>query len=167
VGDSQVGVNRIGNVLPRGLPSVRSHVLAGQVGDLEGVIRARRSINVPVVMTRTEVGMVLSQLTGDRWLIASLLYGSGLRLMECLRLRIKDVDFSRGGITVHDGKGGKDRMTMLPCSVTTPLQDHLRSVKTIHEGDLADGWGRVLLPDALDRKYPNAPTDWRLQWVFP
>ncbi|MBN2404202.1 MAG: integron integrase [Coriobacteriia bacterium] len=143
------------------------HVLASNVGDLEGVVRARRSIAVPVVMTRAEVQAVLAQLAGDKWLIASILYGSGLRLMECLRLRVKDVDFSRREITVHDGKGSKDRVTMLPDSLGTPLQDHLRLVRATHEQDLAGGWGRVIMPDALDRKYPGAPADWRWQWVFP
>jgi integron integrase len=143
------------------------HVLGCEVGDLDGVIRARRSVNAPVVMTRGEVRDVLAQLAGDKWLIASLLYGCGLRLLECLRLRVKDMDFSRGEITVGDGKGGKDRVTMLPASLTAPLQEHLRSVKTTHEADLADGWGRVVLPAALDRKYPTAPADWRWQWVFP
>ncbi len=143
------------------------HVLDREVGDLDGVIRARHSAKVPVVMTRTEVREVLAQLAGDKWLIASLLYGCGLRLLECLRLRVKDIDFSRGEITVHDGKGGKDRVTMLPASLADPLQHHLVSVKTIHQADLADGWGRVLLPNALDRKYPNVPADWRWQWVFP
>ena len=93
------------------------HVLAREMVDLEGVVRARRSLTVPVVMTRAEVQAVLAELTGDKWLVASILYGSGLRLMECLQLRVKDVDFSRGEITVHDGKGGKDRMTMLPESL--------------------------------------------------
>jgi integron integrase len=137
------------------------HVLARQVGDLAGVIRARRSANVPVVMTRGEVREVLAQLAGDKWLIASLLYGCGLRLLECLRLRVKDLDYSRGEVTVHDGKGEKDRVTMLPASLADPLRHHLVSVKTIHQVDLADGWGRVLLPHALDRKYPNASADWR------
>jgi integron integrase len=143
------------------------HVLNREVGDLGGVIRARRGVNVPVVMTRDEVRDVLAQLAGDKWLIASLLYGCGLRLLECLRLRVKDVDFSRKEITVHDGKCGKDRVTMLPASLAGPLRHHLNSVKTVHQTDLVEGWGRVLLPQALDRKHPNAPSDWRWQWVFP
>lgn len=102
-----------------------------------------------------------------KWLMASLMYGAGLRLMECLRLRVQDIDFSRNEITVRDGKGSKDRITMLPESLRKPLQDHLKKVRAIHEKDLAEGWGRVLLPDALDRKYPNAPVEWRWQWVFP
>jgi integron integrase len=143
------------------------HVLAGEVGNLEGVIRARRGVHVPVVMTRAEVQSVLAQLSGDKWLIASILYGSGLRLMECLNLRVKDMDFLRKEVTVRDGKGGKDRLTMLPESLGEALKDHLHLVRATHEQDLADGWGRVLLPEALDRKYPGAPTDWRWQWVFP
>jgi len=118
-------------------------------------------------MTRDEVKAVLSCLEGDKWLMASLMYGSGLRLMECLRLRVQDIDFGRNEILVRDGKGAKDRITMLPESLKAPLKKHLRTVKAIHEKDLADGWGRVLMPDALDRKYPNAATDWRWQWVFP
>lgn len=87
--------------------------------------------------------------------------------MECLRLRVQDIEFTRNEITVRDGKGAKDRVTMLPESLKTPLQDHLRKVKAIHEQDVRDGWGRVQMPEALDRKYPHAPTDWRWQWVFP
>ena len=99
--------------------------------------------------------------------MASLMYGAGLRLMECLQLRVQDIDFGRKEITVRDGKGAKDRVTMLPVSLKKPLQDHLRNVKAVHEKDLIDGWGRVQMPDALDRKYPNASTEWRWQWVFP
>lgn len=127
------------------------------MGDLGEVIRARKPKRLPVVMTREEVKAVLTNLTGDKWLMASLMYGAGLRLMECLRLRVQDIDFSRNEILVRDGKGAKDRITMLPESLKAPLQQHLKTVKAIHERDLADGWGRVLLPDALDRKYPNAP----------
>ena len=99
--------------------------------------------------------------------MASLMYGAGFRLMECLLLRVQDVDFGRNEITVRSGKGEKDRITMLPESPKKPLQNHLRSVKAIHEKDLAEGWGRVQMPDALDRKYPNASKEWRRQWVFP
>lgn len=143
------------------------HVLSREVGDLGGVIRARKPKRLPVVMTREEVKIVLANLSGDKWLMASLMYGAGLRLMECLRLRVQDIDFGRNEILVRDGKGAKDRITMLPASLKVPLQDHFKRVKAIHERDLADGWGRVLLPDALDRKYPNAPKEWRWQWVFP
>jgi integrase len=118
-------------------------------------------------MTHEEVKAVLVNLAGDKWIMASLMYGAGLRLMECLRLRVQDVDFTRNEILVRDGKDAQDRITMLPQSLKTPLQDHLRKVRAIHEKDLAAGWGRVQMPSALDRKYPNASADWRWQWVFP
>jgi len=143
------------------------HVLDRKVGDLGEVIRARKPRHVPVVMTREETRAVISHLKGDKWLMASLMYGAGLRLMECLRLRIQDVDFARNEITVRDGKGSKDRVTMLPASVKTPLRKHLQTAKQIHEKDLTDGWGRVHMPYALGRKYPNASSDWRWQMVFP
>jgi integron integrase len=142
-------------------------VIGREVGDLGEVIRARKPERLPVVMAREEVKAVLANLTGDKWLIAAIMYGAGLRLMECLRLRVQDIDFSRNEILVRDGKGAKDRITMLPESVKTPLQGHLTKVKAVHQQDVADGWGRVQLPHALDRKYPNAPKDWRWQWVFP
>jgi integron integrase len=131
------------------------------------VIRARRPTRLPVVMTREEVKAVLANLTGDKRLAASLMYGAGLRLMECLRLRVQDIDFSRNEILVRDGKGAKDRITMLPESLKASLQEHLKKVKATHERDLAGGWGRVPTPDALDRKYPGAAREWRWQWVFP
>ena len=143
------------------------HVIGRGIGDLGEVIRARKPERLPVVMTREEVKAVLANLTGDKWLMVSIMYGAGLRLMECLRLRVQDIDFSQNEILVRDGKGAKDRITMLPDSLKVPLQDHLKRVKAVHQQDLADGWGRVLLPNALDRKYPNAPKDWRWQWVFP
>lgn len=143
------------------------HVLGREVGDLGEVIRARKPARLHVVLTRDEVKAVLANLTGNKWLMASLMYGAGLRLMECLRLRVQDIDFSRNEILVRDGKGAKDRITMLPESLKVPLQEHLRAVKAVHEMDLANGWGRVPMSDALDRKYPNAPKEWRWQWVFP
>jgi integron integrase len=106
-------------------------------------------------------------LDGDRRLVAAMLYGAGLRLMECLRLRVQDVDVERCEIMVRDGKGAKDRVTMLPASLRSSLVAHLGEVERIHRADLAAGWGRVVLPTALDRKYPNAPAEWRWQWVFP
>jgi integron integrase len=115
------------------------HVLKREIGDLGEVIRARKPQHLPVVMTRDEVKAVLGHLTGDKWLMASLMYGAGLRLMECLRLRVKDIDFERSEITVRDGKGEKDRRTMLPASLRQPFQDHLRKVKAIYEKDLAEG----------------------------
>jgi integron integrase len=143
------------------------HVIGRDVGDLGKVIRARKPTRLPVVMTREEVKAVLANMTGDKRLMASLMYGAGLRLMECLRLRVQDIDSSRHEVLVRDGKGAKDRITMLPASLTIPLQEHLKRVKAIHERDVAEGWGRVQMPTALDRKYPNAPKDWRWQWVFP
>jgi integron integrase len=142
------------------------HVLGRQIGEL-ALVRARKPARLPVVLTRDEVMAVLARLDGDRLLMASLLYGAGLRLMECLRLRVQDIDFARNELTVRDGKGGKDRVTMLPASLAPPLKQHLRRVKAVHEHDLAEGWGRVALPGALDRKYVNAAADWRWQWVFP
>jgi integrase len=142
------------------------HVIGREVGNLGDVIRARKLKRLPVVMIREEVKAVLANLTGDKWLMASLMYGAGLRLMECLRLRVQDIDFACNEILVRDGKGSKDRITMLPESLKDPLQNHLKKVRAIHGKDLADGWGRVQMPNALDRKYPNASADWRWQWVF-
>jgi integron integrase len=143
------------------------HVIGREVGALSDVIRARKPKRLPVVMSHSEVKAVLADLSGYKWLMASLMYGAGLRLMECLRLRVQDIDFSRNEILVRDGKGAKDRITMLPESRKSPLLNHLKQVRMVHEKDLADGWGRVLMPDALDRKYPNASKDWRWQWIFP
>jgi integron integrase len=142
-------------------------VLGIDLGSLGEVVRARKPHRLPVVMTREEVRAVLGCMEGETWLMASLLYGSGLRLTECLRLRVQDIDLARGEITVRRGKGDKDRITMLPDSLKAPLAQQLRTAKAVHERDLADGWGRVILPDVLDRKYPNASTEWRWQWVFP
>lgn len=143
------------------------HVLGREVGDLGDVIRARKPVRLPVVMTRDEVKSVLHNLTGDKWLIASMMYGGGLRLMECLRLRVQDIDFQKQYITVRDGKGNKDRVTMLPASVKDRLTEHLQQVKKIHENDIRQGYGRVMLPDALARKYRHADREWGWQWVFP
>ena len=118
-------------------------------------------------MTREEVQRVLRQLSGTTKLMASLLYGSGLRLLECARLRVKDVDFAASHIVVRDGKGRKDRITLLPASVRQPLREHLHDVEEIHRRDLAAGAGYVQLPDGLTRKFPNAPREWPWQWVFP
>jgi integron integrase len=134
---------------------------------LEGVARARTHRRLPVVMTPEEVREVLARLEGDEALVAGLLYGSGLRLMEALRLRVHDLDFSRRELTVRDGKGGKDRRTLLPTRIGEQLRGHLEEVRRIHRADLADGYGRVRLPKALERKYPSAPVEWGWQWVFP
>jgi integron integrase len=138
-----------------------------EIGDIGDVIRARKPKRLPVVMTRDGVKNVISRLSGDKWLMASLMYGTGMRLMECLRLRVQDIDFGRNEILVRDGKGAKDRITMLPESLYKPLQKNLKEIKAIHEKDIAEGWGRVQMPNALDRKYPKAPSDWCWQWVFP
>jgi len=142
-------------------------VLQRPVGDLGGVVRTRRPRRLPVVLTRDEVAAVLDYLDGDLRLMASLMYGAGLRLNECLGLRVQDLDFARGEIVVRGGKGDKDRVTVLPQALRPQLRAHLATVKRIHKADLAAGWGAVELPDALARKYPHASTDWRWQWVFP
>lgn len=134
---------------------------------LAGIVRAKKPKHLPVVLTREEVSAVLGQLDGVRWIVASLLYGSGLRLLEALRLRVKDVDFARGEVLVRDGKGQKDRVTMLPQRLVLPLQQHLRNVNLLHQEDLAEGFGLANLPFALARKYPNAAADWGWQFVFP
>ena len=142
-------------------------VLGGDVGNLEGVIRARRRQRLPVVFTVGEVRAVLGHLDGTEALVAQLLYGSGLRLMEALRLRIKDVDLEQRCITVRCGKGDKDRRTMLPDSLVEPLQRHMQGLRGVHQADLAAGWGTVELPHALERKYRNAAREWAWQWLFP
>jgi integron integrase len=143
------------------------HVLDRQVGELTDFARARKSTHLPVVLTREEVRALLDHLDGESRLIASLLYGAGLRLSEGLRLRVLDLDLGGGGLVVRDGKGGKDRLTTLPRALEPALREQLRRARAVHERDLADGWGRVQLPDALARKYPSAPAEWRWQWVFP
>ncbi len=142
-------------------------VLGRDLDWLEGVVRAKRPVRLPVVLTREEVQAVLRNLHGTLWLQASLLYGAGLRLMECARLRVKDIDFTRGQITVRQGKGGKDRVTILPDKVRAPLAEHLERVRRVHQGDLGKGLGRVELPHALVKKYPGADREWGWQWVFP
>lgn len=134
---------------------------------LQGVVRAKKPKHLPVVLTRIEVDALLAQLQGDSWIVANLLYGAGLRLLEALRLRVKDVDFTRREIIVRDGKGQKDRVTMLPMRVVEPLRQHLNKVQHVHQGDLAEGFGEANLPFALARKYPNAAKEWGWQFVFP
>jgi integron integrase len=134
---------------------------------LDQVERAKKPSRLPVVLTRQEVHSVLLHLEGTRWLIASLLYGAGLRLMECLRLRVKDIDFGYNQIIVRDGKGAKDRITVLPASLKEPLQKHLIKVKVLHEQDLREGFGRVYLPHALEKKYRNANIELGWQYLFP
>ena len=134
---------------------------------LADLIRAPRPRRLPLVLTREEVSLLLSEVTGVHWLMAGLLYGAGLRLTECVRLRVKDVDFQASEILVRDGKGRKDRRTVLPKKLGGPLQAHLERVRALHESDLRHGLGTVALPDALARKAPNASREWAWQWVFP
>lgn len=130
-------------------------------------VRAKESQHLPAVLTKDEARRVIAQLSGIHQLLAKLLYGSGLRLLECLRLRVKDLDFERRAIIVRDTKGDEDRVTMLPDSLIEPLREHLQRVKRLYQEDLAKGYGAVYLPDALDRKYPNAAREWIWQYVFP
>lgn len=143
------------------------HVLDKPLDRIVGVIRANRPKRLPVVLTRPEVQRVLHQLDGTYKLMGQLMYGSGMRLLECLRLRVKDLDFSCSEIVIREGKGNKDRRTMLPAAVKPALRQHLKRVERLHEKDLADGFGRVYLPDALDRKLPHAAGEFRWQYVFP
>jgi integron integrase len=142
-------------------------VLALELPWLENVTQAKTPQRLPVVLTVSEVKSVLNRLDGTLWLMASLLYGGGLRLMECVRLRVKDVDFEIRQITVREGKGFKDRVTMLPETSIAPLQAHLARVRARHDEDVAEGYGAVYLPYALERKYPNAAKEWGWQYVFP
>jgi integron integrase len=142
-------------------------VLGVELPWLDDVVRAKRPVHLPVVLTREEVRAVLQRLDGVPRLMAVLLYGAGLRLLECCRLRVKDVDFATNQITIRDGKGHKDRATMLPASVKADLSAHLERMRRQHESDLRHGAGWVELPGALLRKYPNAGRTWGWQWVFP
>jgi len=134
---------------------------------VQDVVRAKRPIRLPVVLSKDEVDAILRELRGAPWLMASLMYGSGLRLMECCRLRVKDIDLARGEIIVRDGKGAKDRVTLLPLKLRQPLTSHLEDAFRLHQQDLQHGRGRAPLPGALVRKYPHAPKEWGWQWVFP
>jgi integron integrase len=142
-------------------------VLRRPLGTLRGLVRASGPRRVPVVLTAGEVARVLGHLAGDVWLVAMVLYGAGLRLLEALTLRVKDVDLERGEIRVRRGKGARDRVTVLPACLREPLQAHLERVREQHRRDLAAGGGRVTLPGALERKAPAWATAWAWQWVFP
>ncbi|APR78831.1 Integron integrase IntIPac [Minicystis rosea] len=144
-----------------------THVLVAPLAELGGFTRAKRPLRVPVVLTPLEVSALLDRMTGPPALMAALLYGAGLRLLECARLRVKDVDFERLEITVRDGKGRKDRVTMLPQRLVGPLRKHVEDVRMQHSADVAAGAGWVETPDALNRKMPNAGREWPWQWVFP
>jgi integron integrase len=143
------------------------HVLSRKLDWLAGVVHAKRPDRLPVVLSRHEVKAVLERMEGVAGLMGTLLYGSGLRVLECAKLRVKDMDLDRHELTVRDGKGRKDRVTMLPGRLDVPLRAHLALVRELHEVDLAAGSGAVALPDALDRKYPGASRDWPWQWLFP
>ncbi|AGX88229.1 transposase [Candidatus Symbiobacter mobilis CR] len=134
---------------------------------MQDVVRAKRPAHLPVVLTQAEVASVLERMHGVHGLMARLLYGTGMRLMEVVRLRVKDVDFARTEILVRDGKGGKDRVTMLPRKLAAPLQEHLLWRKRLLEDDTAKGLASVYLPDALERQYPNAKNEWGWQYIFP
>jgi integron integrase len=142
-------------------------VLGLQLPWLDEVIGAKLSRRLPVVLTPSEVRGLLAELSGTVGLVSSLLYGTGMRLLEALRLRVKDIEFERREIVVRDGKGAKDRVTVLPENLVIPLQAHLALVRKLHLRDLQAGRGDVRLPDALEIKYPNAPRQWGWQWVFP
>ncbi|MGI0119943.1 integron integrase [Zooshikella sp. RANM57] len=135
--------------------------------NIKNTIRAKQPKNLPVVLTREEVSLVLSKLHGNHWLMASLLYGSGLRLMECVRLRVKDIDFSYKTITIRKSKGAKDRVVPLPKILITPLKQQLESARILHKQDLFSGFGEVYMPYALNRKYPKAGKEWGWQYIFP
>jgi len=142
-------------------------IVKKDIGYVDGVVRAKRPHRLPVVLTRQEVRSILGFLDGSDWIMVMLLYGAGLRLMECLRLRVKDIDFNSNEIIVRAGKGDKDRHTMLPAAVKESLVKHLDLIKRQHQRDLERGLGRVALPNALERKYPHAGKEWGWQWVFP
>lgn len=143
------------------------HVLGREIGLVQGVVRAKPSQRLPVVMTRDEVQAVLRRLDGREWLMACLTYGAGLRVMEYLRLRVQDIDFGLSQIVVRDGKGQKDRATPLPATLIPALQQQIEHVKRTRDRDLADGYGEVSLPFALARKYPNAARELAWWYVFP
>ena len=142
-------------------------VLKKELQWIEAAVRAKKPKRLPVVISEAEVKSILNLMQGPAKLIASLLYGSGLRLSECLQLRFKDIDFAKNQIIVRDGKGQKDRVTLLPESIKEPLLAHLRNVYRLHQKDLREGAGLVVLPFALARKYPNADREWAWQWAFP
>lgn len=169
---SHLAVNR--NVSPNtqgtalnALVFLYKNVLEKPLGKIPGIVRSKRHPRPPVVLTQQEVSQLLSHLQGKHWLIACLMYGSGLRLMEAVRLRVKDLDFDKRAVYVRGGKGNKDRVVTLADELIIPLQRHLESVKTTHERDLELGFGSVYLPFALARKYSSAPKAWAWQYAFP
>ncbi len=155
------------NIALNALVFLYRHVLDKPLNEIHGIVRAKKPQRLPVVLTQKEVAKVLSNLKGLYWLIACLQYGSGLRLIESVRLRVMDLEFDRRAIYVRSGKGGKDRVVTLADEIITPLRRHLEIVRTLHERDLANGFGAVYLPHALAKKYPNAECEWKWQYVFP
>jgi integron integrase len=155
------------NVAFNALLFLYREVLKKELDGSINAIRAKKPARLPTVMTKDETMRVIAAVPADHQLMVKLIYGSGLRIMECLRLRVKDVDFENDQITVRDAKGMKDRVTMLPDNLKPHLRDHLERVRLVHQGDLADGYGRVYLPYALERKYPKASVEWGWQYVFP
>ncbi|MFI0458991.1 MAG: integron integrase [Candidatus Thiodiazotropha endolucinida] len=155
------------NIALNALVFMYRHVLDHPLKDIHGLVRAKKPQKLPVVLTQIEVAKVLSKLNGVHWPIACLQYGSGLRLIESVRLRVMDIDFDRRAIFVRNGKGGKDRVVTLADEVIKPIQRHLETVITLHERDLQEGFGRVYLPHALARKYPTADREWKWQYIFP
>ena len=142
-------------------------VLGAELPWLDDIQQAKTPKRLPVVLTQDEVSKILSHLEGTHHLVVSLLYCTGMRILEALRLRVKDIDFARKEILIRDGKGFKDRVTMLPVSLVAPLKAHLDKVKSLHEEDLAQGYGAVYMPQALGKKYPYAARDWAWQYIFP
>lgn len=142
-------------------------VLGKKLEGLEQVVRAKRSVRLPLVLSRAEVADVLGQMRGTTRLMASLMYGAGLRVLECARLRVKDIDLARGELMVRDGKGRKDRVTLIPTRLVPSLRAHVERARRRHDADLSEGAGFVPLPNALERKYPAASRDWGWQWLFP
>jgi len=142
-------------------------VLGRDLGWLDGMTRAKRPVRLPTVLSAREVQALLAELRGGVWLMAGLLYGAGLRHFECLRLRVKDLDFNYRQLLVRDGKGQKDRVTLLPEALVEPLRAHLLEVRRLHQRDLREGYGEAHLPFALSRKYPRAGFEWSWQYVFP
>jgi len=146
---------------------VYKHVLKQEFGEIQNVVRAKKPSRLPVVLSRVEVSQLLNKLQGQQWLMASLLYGAGLRLMECMRLRIHDIDFTQRAIIVRSGKGNKDRITILPDELTDTIKNHMQTVKLAHTRDLDQGFGTVYLPYSLAKKYLNANKQWNWQYLFP
>jgi len=143
------------------------YVLKKSLDGVDQFVRPKKKQKLPIVLTQSEIKKILAKLNGKYWLAACLLYGSGLRLMECMRLRVSNIDFEHIALFIHNAKGGKDRIVTLPEQIVVPLKQHLEQVRMIHKKDLADGYGEVYLPHAMARKYPKAASQWGWQYVFP